>query len=100
MCSAALTTILTTSGKILTLGANAYGQCGVGRAGQDVWTPTQVLGLEHEVIVDMAPGLQHVVVCTEEGRVFAWGTFERLMFEYIFEYIFETQVEILYMKYE
>jgi alpha-tubulin suppressor-like RCC1 family protein len=76
VCSTALTVLLTESGKLFTLGANAYGQCGNGQESVSVAQPHHVV-LDDERVVDVAAGYQHGLAVTEAGNVFSWGKGER-----------------------
>ncbi|RLN71609.1 hypothetical protein BBJ28_00007494 [Nothophytophthora sp. Chile5] len=76
VCSTALTFLLTESGKMFTLGANGYGQCGIGAEGVSVVPPTRV-DIDGDEIVDIAAGYQHGVALTADGTVFTWGKGER-----------------------
>ncbi|KAG7393741.1 hypothetical protein PHYPSEUDO_004504 [Phytophthora pseudosyringae] len=76
VCSTALTFLLTESGKLFTLGANGYGQCGVGEEGVSVHPPTHV-DIDGDEIVDIAAGYQHGLAVTKNGTVFTWGKGER-----------------------
>ncbi|KAI9906899.1 hypothetical protein PsorP6_003834 [Peronosclerospora sorghi] len=76
VCSAALTFLLTENGKLLTLGANGYGQCGIGEDGVSVHLPTQV-DFDGDEIMDIAAGYQHGLAVTKNGTVFTWGKGER-----------------------
>jgi alpha-tubulin suppressor-like RCC1 family protein len=76
VCSTALTFLLTESGKLFTLGANSYGQCGVGEEGVSVQLPTHV-DIDGDEIVDIAAGYQHGLAVTKNGTVFTWGKGER-----------------------
>ncbi|TMW68702.1 hypothetical protein Poli38472_006170 [Pythium oligandrum] len=77
VCSTALTFFLTESGKLFTMGANFYGQCGTGEEGVSVLTPTHVRIGEDEPVADIAAGFQHGLVVTTSGNVFSWGKGER-----------------------
>ncbi|KAE9014761.1 hypothetical protein PR003_g14648 [Phytophthora rubi] len=76
VCSTALTLLLTESGKLFTLGANSYGQCGVGEESVSVQPPTHV-DIDGDEIVDIAAGYQHGLAVTKNGTVFTWGKGER-----------------------
>jgi alpha-tubulin suppressor-like RCC1 family protein len=76
VCSAALTLLLTESGKLFTLGANGYGQCGVGKESVSVHLPEHIL-MDGDRVVDIAAGFQHGLAVTESGTVFSWGKGER-----------------------
>ncbi|ETK83686.1 hypothetical protein F441_11421 [Phytophthora nicotianae CJ01A1] len=76
VCSTALTFLLTESGKLFTLGANGYGQCGIGEEGVSVQPPTHV-NIDGDEIVDIAAGYQHGLAVTKNGTVFSWGKGER-----------------------
>lgn len=76
VCSTALTFLLTESGKLFTLGANGYGQCGVGEESVSVQPPTHV-DIDGDEIVDIAAGYQHGLAVTKNGTVFTWGKGER-----------------------
>ena len=77
VCSAALTVILSKSGRVYCLGSNNYGQCGFDSESLHAWNPARVLGLERVRAVDIAAGYQHVLVSTENGTVYGWGKGER-----------------------
>uniref|UniRef100_A0AAV1VKT4 Uncharacterized protein n=1 Tax=Peronospora matthiolae TaxID=2874970 RepID=A0AAV1VKT4_9STRA len=76
VCSTALTFLLTESGKLFTLGANGYGQCGIGEESVSVQLPTHV-NIDGDEIVDIAAGYQHGLAVTKAGTVFTWGKGER-----------------------
>jgi alpha-tubulin suppressor-like RCC1 family protein len=90
-CSAALTAIVTESGKVYAFGLNGFGQCGIGMTSNHVWNPSLPLrGLTSEFanqprgemeqsypVVDVALGLQHGICLNEVGEVFCWGKGER-----------------------
>ncbi|CAH0486493.1 unnamed protein product [Peronospora farinosa] len=76
VCSTALTFLLTESGKLFTLGANGYGQCGIGEESVSVQLPVHV-DIDGDEIVDIAAGYQHGLAVTKDGTVFTWGKGER-----------------------
>ena len=76
VCSTALTFLLTEGGKLFTLGANSYGQCGIGEESVSVQLPTHV-NIDGDEIVDIAAGYQHGLAVTKAGTVFTWGKGER-----------------------
>lgn len=76
VCSAALTLLLTESGRLFALGANSYGQCGVGKESVSVQLPEPV-SLDGGRVVDITAGFQHGLAVTESGSVFSWGKGER-----------------------
>lgn len=76
VCSAALTYILTESGKLYTFGANVFGQCGNNHEGVSESTP-QLVDFDGDAVADIAAGFQHGLAVTEHGAVFAWGKGER-----------------------
>lgn len=76
VCSAALTLVLTESGKLFTLGANGYGQCGIGKESVSVEEPA-LLEFDGDEVVDIAAGFQHGLAVTKSGTVFSWGKGER-----------------------
>lgn len=70
-CGAGVTATLTESGELLIMGANGYGQCGVGTESAAVETPTAIdIG---ERVVDAALGFRHGLCVGESGAVWAWG---------------------------
>jgi alpha-tubulin suppressor-like RCC1 family protein len=77
VCSAALTLVLTESGKVYTFGANSFGQCGIGKESISVQDPELIAIGEEEEVVDIAAGYQHALAVTKNGAVFAWGKGER-----------------------
>lgn len=92
-CSAGLTAVLSSSGRVYTFGLNAYGQCGVGFTSNNVWKPQRVVGLEFDpsdlnetntdktnkrcVIDSVELGLQHALCLDSDGQVFAFGKGDR-----------------------
>ncbi|CAH0477127.1 unnamed protein product [Peronospora belbahrii] len=76
VCSTALTLLLTESGKLFTLGANSYGQCGIGEESVYVQMPMHV-DIDGDEIVDIGAGYQHGLAVTKNGTVFTWGKGER-----------------------
>lgn len=72
VCSTALTFLLTECGKLYTLGANGYGQCGIGKESVSVQLPMHV-NIDGDEIVDIAAGYQHGLAVTRHGTVFCWG---------------------------
>jgi alpha-tubulin suppressor-like RCC1 family protein len=91
VCGAGTTAVLDDQGRLYMFGLNAYGQCGVGHASNNVWRPTRVTGLSTEfssgrtradlsqshAIQQVALGLQHGYALNTAGQVFAWGKGER-----------------------
>ena len=98
--SAAVTAIISKTGKLYTFGLNHRGQCGSGAFTPNTWYPTQVAGLastrfildhgtgtgdemfkgfkqQENPIVSVALGLQHGVALDSAGQVFCWGKGER-----------------------
>ena len=70
------TLLLMEDGTVRAMGANAYGQLGIGYVGgeniTDAYEPTeQVVGLSN--IVDIAAGHQFSLALDKDGRVYAWG---------------------------
>jgi alpha-tubulin suppressor-like RCC1 family protein len=72
-CSAGLTAVTTDDGKVYMLGANRFGQCGIGTRTAFEWQPTALKGMEDEVVRDVQLGFQHGVCVTESGHAYAWG---------------------------
>lgn len=90
VASAGLTAVLTESGGLYTFGLNHYGQCGIGKTSNNVWTPEAVMGLSSQFadtgrasltqeypITSVALGLQHGLALDTEGHLYAWGKGER-----------------------
>eukprot|EP00965_Chrysotila_dentata_P211098 6186282-Pleurochrysis_carterae.AAC.2 len=71
-CGAAHTALLTSSGQLITWGANQHGQCGQQRAGS-IASPNIVRFLAAESLVAVACGGAHTMMLCEDGRVFACG---------------------------
>lgn len=70
------TLFLMSDGTVRAMGANAYGQLGIGYVGgeniTDAYEPTeQVTGLSN--IVDIAAGHQFSLALDSNGRIYAWG---------------------------
>jgi regulator of chromosome condensation len=66
------------TGQVYAWGLNKYGQLGVDAQNDDdypdyIHEPQRVVGLQHEVVVDIWGGEHHSVACTQEGRLYAWG---------------------------
>lgn len=76
VCSAALTFILTESGKLFTFGANFFGQCGNNREGVSEVDP-QLVDFDGDEVADISAGFQHGLAVTKHGAVFSWGKGER-----------------------
>lgn len=90
VCSAGFTCVLTERGRLYSFGLNGFGQCGIGRSSNNVWTPDIVAGLTSEFAVrpraemdqshpiqSVRLGLQHALCLNTEGEIFAWGKGER-----------------------
>lgn len=78
VCSAALSLVLTKSGKVFAFGANGYGQCGIGKESVSVAEPEHVqIGEDGDEVVDVAGGYQHGLAVTRSGAVYSWGKGER-----------------------
>ena len=79
--SAGLSAVLSTSGKVYTLGLNQKGQCGIQNSKATfVWEWTQLVFANHEkmpaeppLMIALALGLQHGLALGENGLVYAWG---------------------------
>lgn len=76
VCSAALTFILTESGKLFTFGANFFGQCGNNSEGVSEVDP-QLVDFDGDEVADISAGFQHGLAVTKHGAVFSWGKGER-----------------------
>lgn len=90
--SAGLTAALSQDGNLYTLGLNTYGQCGVGKINNNVWSFSSVMGMSSQFsnssggrgtltqefpVTDVALGLQHGLACNTEGVMYGWGKNER-----------------------
>ncbi|MEW5302121.1 MAG: hypothetical protein WDW36_004931 [Sanguina aurantia] len=64
------------SGKVYSWGWGGYGNLGDGSI-EDRHTPTKVIGLEGQNIVNVRCGWRHSIVVTEDGRMytFGWGKY-------------------------
>lgn len=80
----ALTAAITETGRLHMVGANFYGQCGVGRAGHSdiCFSPEPVVGIDYaegddgrpgDPVVDVAVGFEHALAVTASGALYAWG---------------------------
>jgi alpha-tubulin suppressor-like RCC1 family protein len=95
-CSAGFTIVLTQSGSLYSFGLNAYGQCGIGTASNNVWLPQRVVGLNADEakassknssshllleqphpVVSVKLGLQHALALNDQGQLFAFGKGDR-----------------------
>jgi hypothetical protein len=86
-CSAGLSTVVSSQGILYTFGQNQYGQCGIGHDSIQVYTPTEVVGLNAErtfvgerkdmeqsyPIVSASLGLQHGIALNTNGEIFGFG---------------------------
>lgn len=70
-CSGALTAMLTETGKVYCMGANNFGQCGVGESKIRYWRPIANVSLPAVKAIDT--GLQHCIALCESGEVYCWG---------------------------
>jgi hypothetical protein len=70
-CSGALTAMLTETGKVYCMGANNFGQCGVGESKIRYWRPIANVSLPAVTAIDT--GLQHCIALCENGEVYCWG---------------------------
>ena len=77
VASAGLTAVLTETGRLYTFGLNHYGQCGIGKSSNNVWTPEPVLFAKEVFITSVALGLQHGMALDSEGTLYVWGKGER-----------------------
>ena len=64
---------ITETGDIFTCGRGDMGQLGLGEY-KDSASMTIVDGLAEMEVTDVACGAEHTVVCTEDGKVFAFGS--------------------------
>jgi hypothetical protein len=90
-CSAGLTAVIGATGTLYTFGLNGFGQCGIGKATNNVWVPTPVTGLSTQFAADgprsempqqhaiqsVALGLQHGIALNAVGEIFAFGKGDR-----------------------
>ena len=67
------TAAITETGDIFTCGRGDMGQLGLGEY-KDSASMTIVDGLAEMEVTDVACGAEHTVVCTEDGKVFAFGS--------------------------
>lgn len=67
--------MLTEAGDLITFGDNAYGQLGDGtiQLGIDPKYMPRTNVLFERLFVDVAAGYEHVVVRTDDSRIFSWG---------------------------
>ncbi|XP_077177710.1 secretion-regulating guanine nucleotide exchange factor isoform X1 [Paroedura picta] len=72
-CGWDFTIILTESGHVLSCGSNSFGQLGVPYTPRGCSVPQKIESLKDKV-VNIAAGLRHALVATENGSVFQWGT--------------------------
>ncbi|KAF6154656.1 hypothetical protein GIB67_000540, partial [Kingdonia uniflora] len=71
-CGNNITTALTTSGRVYTMGSNAYGQ--LGDPGADGNLPTCIEGkISNSFIEEIACGSYHVAILTSKTEVYTWG---------------------------
>ena len=66
------TAILTSTGRVLTMGNSAA--CGAGTSEPRRYTPEPVIGLSEEHIVDIAGGDTMMLALTLRGEVYSWGS--------------------------
>jgi E3 ubiquitin-protein ligase HERC2 len=73
LCGSQFSMALTSQGHVYTWGKGDYYRLGHGDDSHQR-TPRRVLGLlANEKVIDIGCGSLHCIVCTESGRVFAWG---------------------------
>ena len=73
-CGAGVTALIKTNGSLETLGANQFGQCGVGDHSDVVREPTPVKWDSTQVpISTVALGFRHGLCLAEDGQVYSWG---------------------------
>jgi alpha-tubulin suppressor-like RCC1 family protein len=70
-CSGGLTMMLTDTGKVYCLGANNFGQCGIGENKLRYWRPIAPATLPPVIAIDA--GLQHCIALCQSGEVYCWG---------------------------
>lgn len=82
-CSgAALTLVTNKAGEVYVFGSNRWGQCGREKdadnphLSQVIFDPVPVKGINKKV-VSIETGLQHCIVLTDKGDVYAWGKHNR-----------------------
>ena len=71
------TLALSTTGRLVSWGANNYGQTGVGTAGGDVTLPVDITTrgtLAGRTITSISTGSMHSCALTSDGRVHCWGS--------------------------
>jgi len=71
-CGEEHTGIVTESGRVFMLGANNWGQLGLGHD-NIVNKPFCVKDLKHEKVQMVACGRNHTIVATEKGNLYSWG---------------------------
>lgn len=69
--SGGLTLALTENGRLFPIGANIFGQCGLGIDKNRVWKPVASASVPPVLLCDT--GLQHCIVLCEGGGVYCWG---------------------------
>ena len=73
-CGAGVTALIKSNGSLETLGANQFGQCGVGDHSDVVREPAPVKWDSPQVpISKVVLGFRHGLCLSEEGRVLSWG---------------------------
>jgi alpha-tubulin suppressor-like RCC1 family protein len=83
--NAGLSAVVSSSGTLYTFGINSRGQCGIGSATNNVWTPHAVVGLntvkvnpaavleQDAPIIQVSLGLQHGLALSATGHAYSWG---------------------------
>ena len=73
-CGAGVTALIKTNGSLETLGANQFGQCGVGDHSDVVREPAPVKWDSAQVpIAKVVLGFRHGLCLSEDGQVLSWG---------------------------
>jgi hypothetical protein len=76
---ASLTALLTTTGKLYTIGQNFWGQAGIGSTNPSIlYEPHLVEGFPpSDCVADVAVGFEHVLAVTSSGALYSWGRGDR-----------------------
>eukprot|EP01084_Bolivina_argentea_P130910 231100_1 len=72
-CGAKHSLIIDDNGNLYSFGGNSYGECGIGKKGKDIESPTLIETLKQKKMVGIKCGANHSYAFDDQKQHFLWG---------------------------